>query len=391
MDLYGDLPPAQGESLTKTGERFGPALSASAEAQPKPKQVSKVPASLAFKPRQATQQPHVRPNPGPSIQKAQIKMPPVAMLSTTAMTSVENNSTSGETGRIKEVTSLSSNPKEEFNTNSSFDIEDSYDPSRPNDYIAYCTERLERRKQARVQEENLRRMEEADRAREALERERREAAQRGDYQSLLSSTSSMSSGGTGAGAGNGTGTADTGSSGAGRGRGRGRGLNNLPAWMTQQALATQSAEPAGQSSQAHTTDSAHTAGQFLDSTSSSSASTGEGTAGAVGIGIVGIKRKQGASKPSCVILLKNMVGAEEVDEQLAAETQQECLKYGTVEHCVVHTLPTEVDVQGEAEVVQGVQGVASSPTVRCPEEERVRTFVSFESQESAVRAFRYAA
>lgn len=254
--------------------------------------------------------------------------------------------------------SASSETKDEFNTNSSFDIEDAYDPNRPNDYIAYCSERLERRKQARVQEDNMRRMDEADRAREALEKERREAAQRGDYQTLLSSAISMSSAGVGmaVGAGTGTGAEGAGSSGdgAGRGRGRGRGLVNLPAWMTQQQQFTEPAVVA------------HTSPQPLDQPS-----TGEQFLDAAGtVGIVGIKRKQGVNKPSCVILLKNMVGAAEVDEQLAAETQQECLKYGPVEHCVVHTVPAHFE------------------GVLCPDLERVRTFVSFQSQESAVKAFR---
>lgn len=52
--------------------------------------------------------------------------------------------------------------------------------------------------------------------------------------------------------------------------------------------------------------------------------------------ISGVKRKQGLfSKPSCVLLLKNMVSAEEVDDALADETSAECLKYGPVASCLV--------------------------------------------------------
>jgi splicing factor 45 len=87
---------------------------------------------------------------------------------------------------------------------------------------------------------------------------------------------------------------------------------------------------------------------------------------------VGVKRKQTSqfNKPSLVLLLKNMVGPDEVDEQLGPETQQECQRYGPVASCLVHALPPSV------------------AGLRCPDEERVRTFVEFHSQESAVRAFR---
>lgn len=92
--------------------------------------------------------------------------------------------------------------------------------------------------------------------------------------------------------------------------------------------------------------------------------------------VVGVKRKQLGmfSRPSCVVLLKNMVALEEVDDQLGAETTQECLKYGPVHSCLIYTEPRRPDQQ---------QGGAS-----CPEEERVRTFVEFERQDSAIRAFR---
>jgi len=41
-------------------------------------------------------------------------------------------------------------------------------------------------------------------------------------------------------------------------------------------------------------------------------------------------------KESSVVLLKNMVGREEVDSSLESETAEECQKFGTVEQCVVH-------------------------------------------------------
>jgi splicing factor 45 len=59
-----------------------------------------------------------------------------------------------------------------------------------------------------------------------------------------------------------------------------------------------------------------------------------------------------------------MVGPGEVDPDLAAETKEECTRYGPVRKVVVREL----------------QGV--------PEDEAVWTFVAFEKQESAVGAYR---
>ncbi|XP_059167700.1 splicing factor 45-like [Physella acuta] len=66
--------------------------------------------------------------------------------------------------------------------------------------------------------------------------------------------------------------------------------------------------------------------------------------------------------PSKVILLQNMVGPGEVDEELEPETAEECTKYGKVNKCVIFEIPEN------------------------PEEESVRIFVEFERMESAIKA-----
>ncbi|XP_074640480.1 splicing factor 45-like [Tubulanus polymorphus] len=66
--------------------------------------------------------------------------------------------------------------------------------------------------------------------------------------------------------------------------------------------------------------------------------------------------------PSKVILLRNMVGPGEVDDDLEPETADECTKYGKVIKCVIFEMP---DVE---------------------EDEAVRIFVEFERQESAIKA-----
>ncbi|XP_077329336.1 splicing factor 45 [Lithobates pipiens] len=66
--------------------------------------------------------------------------------------------------------------------------------------------------------------------------------------------------------------------------------------------------------------------------------------------------------PTKVVLLRNMVGAGEVDEDLEAETKEECEKYGKVAKCVIFEIPGT------------------------PDDEAVRIFLEFERVESAIKA-----
>uniref|UniRef100_A0A3P8NMH6 Splicing factor 45 n=1 Tax=Astatotilapia calliptera TaxID=8154 RepID=A0A3P8NMH6_ASTCA len=65
--------------------------------------------------------------------------------------------------------------------------------------------------------------------------------------------------------------------------------------------------------------------------------------------------------PTKVVLLRNMVGRGEVDEDLEGETKEECEKYGKVVKCVIFEI---------AEV---------------PDDEAVRIFLEFERVESAIK------
>lgn len=60
-----------------------------------------------------------------------------------------------------------------------------------------------------------------------------------------------------------------------------------------------------------------------------------------------------------------MVAPGEVDEELHAETKEECEKHGPVKEVMIFEAPPEA----------------------LPAEERVRIFVAFERQESAVKAY----
>ncbi|KAM5286030.1 splicing factor 45 isoform 1-T2 [Hipposideros larvatus] len=65
--------------------------------------------------------------------------------------------------------------------------------------------------------------------------------------------------------------------------------------------------------------------------------------------------------PTKVVLLRNMVGAGEVDEDLEVETKEECEKYGKVGKCVIFEIPG------------------------APDDEAVRIFLEFERVESAIK------
>ncbi|XP_056311467.1 splicing factor 45 isoform X2 [Danio aesculapii] len=66
--------------------------------------------------------------------------------------------------------------------------------------------------------------------------------------------------------------------------------------------------------------------------------------------------------PTKVVLLRNMVGRGEVDEDLEAETKEECEKYGKVIRCVIFEISGVTD------------------------DEAVRIFLEFERVESAIKA-----
>ena len=84
-----------------------------------------------------------------------------------------------------------------------FDVEDPYDPSRPNDYIQMCEERQEKKRLRRMEEENYRILQQREQERLRVEAERAEALQKGDFSRVEASLA-----------------------------GPRRGVSNLPSWMT---------------------------------------------------------------------------------------------------------------------------------------------------------------
>merc|ERR1712224_523559 len=129
--------------------------------------------------------------------------------------------------------------------------------------------------------------------------------------------------------------------------GRGRGVSNLPAWMRQKQAGTDEQPPSTDRDKP------------TESTSAPPVARAEPRPEPA-------KKKKGAfGKPTTVLLLKNMVAPGDVDDDLSRETHLECEKYGAVKQCVIFEV-TERSVAPE---------------------EAVRTFVAFEKQESALKAF----
>jgi hypothetical protein len=203
---------------------------------------------------------------------------------------------------------------------SSFDVIDAYDPIRPNDYLKLCEERVARQRAILMEEEYQQQLIEVQKVREAKEKERANAVEQGDMQKLQELSS------------------------VGRGRGgRGRGISNLPAWMT---------ERKDTDFDKNNERIVANEGQFddIDDVKSS----------------VGIKRKIMNTTPTNILLLKNLVSIEDVDDTLEDEIKNECSKYGKIHQVVIYQVKIH----------------------NFPDQERVRLFVEFDNQSSSVLAYK---
>lgn len=300
--------------------------------------------------------------------------------------------TGTSTTTVKKSVSIASTPLESGFQDQ--EVTDPYDPSRPNDYMAYCRWRIDKKKQ----EERNKEMQEIL-AEQELERKQREEDRAASVKRLMEERSGEAR--------------DRPPSNAslpppapmGRGRG-GRGLSNLPAWLTKMQPGP------GQDSASSSTNSLPSptqAGQFEPMEEVGGAALANKLMGKMGfvegqglgksnqgisrpimhqstgagMGIVHMHaddkkkreaegptpmapppRKRGLfSNPTRVLLLKNMVGPGEVDAELEGETKEECSKFGPVRKCTIREMP----------------GLSI--------EETVWTFVAFEKQESAVAAY----
>eukprot|EP00903_Cladosiphon_okamuranus_P012880 g12028.t1 len=339
------------------------------------------------------------------------------------------------------------------------DVDDDYDPAKPNDYMEYCRERINKKKQEERDRELKIIMEEQERERKRQDEERAATIrkiQEAAAKSHEGAAAGAAQGGAGLGVGLGAGAAGVGGAGRGRGggvgdmaaleatmgRGRGRGMSNLPAWMTkgkgagpgspegmpEPATPGRGPSPAvpgqfdsvpeggrregrfgpqekiggagaaGGAGLGAGADSGmnfaermmakmgHTQGQGLGASKQGISQPLQSMAAGGGMGVIDMhqadkkriggpsdtpapppaRKKRGLfSNPTRVLLLKNMVGPGEVDDELEGETSGECERFGPVRRCLIYEIKG-----GDA-----------------PDTQRVRIFVAFEKQESAVKAY----
>mmetsp|Transcript_3162 Transcript_3162/g.4887 ORF Transcript_3162/g.4887 Transcript_3162/m.4887 type:complete len:394 (+) Transcript_3162:1557-2738(+) len=362
MDLYADLPAASGPSSSISSPNL---------------------CIPSYAPNNAPE----KPPPTNTIINKGAKMRSWAQTRHAQMLSIKRNNSSQTpanrpTKTFKQTTTVRNDfCRENFETESDTKLDegfqdvvisDPYHPVKPNDYMAFCRYRLEKKKQEERDKELAEIMKEQEIERKELEKKRFSLAKKfGQTNDSVIAE------------------------GLGRGRGVGRGISNLPAWMTK-------GKDALKGSNVSIDTSMSVPNQFQDTQAIKKSSNNDLLAAKImgkmgweegqGLGVnnqglsqpiialstgggtgkiqmhptdhVSQPKKKGLfSNPTKVILLKNMVAPGEVDSELENEVKDECLRFGPIKKCLI----------------KEYKGITP--------EDAVWTFIAFEKQESAVNAY----
>ena len=103
-----------------------------------------------------------------------------------SQTTLDNITKDANSNKVQnQSNNLTSDLLDESNLpNSNFDVQDPYDPFKPNDYLTYCEERLEQKRLKKLDEENQKVYVELEKKRLEKERERQEAIEEGNSNSI---------------------------------------------------------------------------------------------------------------------------------------------------------------------------------------------------------------
>lgn len=326
MDLYGDLPPAQGDVPTSRREeteylqqnstvsKLVPSGEAAAAKKTR-RGVNGVTAQnlAAFKPRQTKKSFASQRNVGVADVSPLVDTPCITLSQPSSKfdNSADGNLVTGNSATPQLDPSSGNASTPSCTAITSYETDGfPYEPHRPNDYLEWCAERLDIKRARRLEEENRLVLEAMEDSRKKLEDERSNAVKSGDIKRLEASAAISA--------------------------GRGRGVVNLPAWMTNQLNA---GAAAGE-------ENLHD--QLQHSTAP--------------------RKRTLFANPSTILLLSNI--GKRFDADIEKEMEQECQKYGSIRLCHVREVLKQAD-----------HPVAENPGEVC-------VYICFAKQESAVRAFR---